>query len=192
VEVVKDGQEDPAFLFWCAYVAHYACATGDTWASEVGVLAQSPPRLITSFFLRQVPPGTNGGMSMLGTTASISGGIFIGSVFYLLSFVTIDSPSSRSQFPMVILGGLCGLLGSLLDSLLGATVQASYFSKERKCIVKRSDKDFKSDKSIIKISGIDLLSNEEVNLVSIVLTMLFSLYLGPFVFCHYDSTQCLK
>lgn len=53
-------------LFWCLYIAHYACANGDTWASELGILARSKPRLITSFFLRAVPPGTNGGMSLEG------------------------------------------------------------------------------------------------------------------------------
>ena len=49
----------------CMYISHYACANGDTWASEVGILAKASPRLVTSLFTREVPPGTNGGMSIL-------------------------------------------------------------------------------------------------------------------------------
>jgi uncharacterized membrane protein len=37
------------------YIAHYACATADTWASELGILSKSQPRLVTSLFLKSVP-----------------------------------------------------------------------------------------------------------------------------------------
>ena len=33
---------------WALYISHYACATADTWASEVGVLAMENPTLLTS------------------------------------------------------------------------------------------------------------------------------------------------
>ena len=60
-----------ASYLWAMYVAHYACANGDTWASELGILSKSQPRLITSFLLRkEVPKGTNGGISLEGTLAS--------------------------------------------------------------------------------------------------------------------------
>jgi len=166
---------------WCAYLAHYACANGDTWASELGILDKSSPRLVTSFFLQTVPPGTNGGMSRLGTLASALGGAFIGLVFFLMGFaVTSDGlQTNLQQWPIVVLGMVFGLVGSLVDSLLGATLQASYYSKDRKCIVKHASS--KEDMSIVKICGFDLLSNEAVNFFSIGITMLLSGYISPLV-----------
>jgi uncharacterized membrane protein len=183
------------FQLWCAYLAHYSCAAADTWASEVGILAKGSPRLVTSLFLRTVPPGTNGGMSPLGTAASAAGGLFIGLIFYVGAVAMrwgapADSLSpALSQFPMVYLGGACGLLGSLFDSLLGATLQASYYSKDRKCIVKQSDPDFSADKSVVLICGADVMSNEQVNVVSILLTMLCSIHIGGLVFCM--ASECV-
>jgi len=174
-----------AFYLWCMYLAHYSCATADTWASELGVLAKYPPRLVTTFFIQTVPPGTNGGMSIVGTLASAAGGIFIGLTFYALSLFggAEDVPPETSQFPMVYLGCICGVLGSLFDSILGGSLQATYYSKERKCIVKKSDPDFQKDDSIRCICGIDVLSNEQVNAVSILLTMVASVFFGKMIFC---------
>ncbi|CAE7737263.1 PGR, partial [Symbiodinium microadriaticum] len=177
------------FQLWCSYISHYACAAADTWASEVGILADGQPRLVTSLFLRSVPPGTNGGMSALGTAASVAGGLFIGLIFYVASFALPSSPQI-SQLPMVWLGGVCGVLGSFFDSILGATVQATYYSKDRKCIVKKSDPEFKTDLSICLISGMDVLTNEEVNFVSILLTMLCSFPIGSLLYCV--STKCIE
>jgi len=127
---------------WSMYVAHYACAAGDTWASEIGVLSRVPPRLITKFLLVTVPRGTNGGMSVIGTLASAAGGLCIGSVFYISGYVLLDSDSyfRGSEYPMIFLGLICGLMGSLFDSLLGATLQATYYSTDKKCIVKQKMK----------------------------------------------------
>ena len=164
---------------WCAYVAHYACANGDTWASELGILSKSKPRLITSFFLREVPPGTNGGMSILGTFASAAGGSFIGLSYYLLGFVFRLEGPNHEQWPMIILGCIYGIIGSIIDSLLGAICQATYYDKDLKCIVKKYNF---NNKSIDHISGINLLTNEGVNFFSILITMLISTFLSPYVF----------
>lgn len=168
------------------YIAHYACAAGDTWASEVGVLAASRPRLVTTFFIRAVPAGTNGGMSLLGTAASAAGGFFIGLLFVLLSFLVSigkEGPPA-TQLPMVLLGLACGVLGSLIDSLLGATLQASYYSHRKGKIVKSVDP---QDPSIEHICGANVLSNEAVNALSIGMTMLAAYYMGPRIFCLCDQ-----
>lgn len=168
------------------YISHYSCATADTWASELGILSKDRPRLVTSFFLQSVPHGTNGGMSWIGTFASLLGGTFIGLIFYLFSFALPESKFEVApQYPMIFVGSLCGLIGSLFDSLLGATLQASYYSKDRQCIVKAHDMNEtlqKNDKSIILICGINILTNEQVNFVSIFMTMICSISIGQFVY----------
>lgn len=165
--------EQLALALTCMLVAHYACCTADTWASEVGILSTTRPRLAVSLFLRAVPHGTNGGMSLLGTAASLAGGGFIGLSYYALAGFEV------SQRPMVYLAALCGVIGSLIDSVLGGVFQATYYSTERKCIVEHLDE---TDPSITCICGWDILSNDAVNVLSIALTMVAGCLLGPFVF----------
>ena len=164
----------PAYL-WSAYVAHYACCTADTWASELGVLSTSKPRLITT--LREVPSGTNGGISLLGTAASVAGGFFIGLIFWFIPIVFWYDYTLYLQYPMVIVSTICGLLGSMIDSLLGATVQATYYSNERKCIVKK--KTDSKDSSIVLVSGYDFITNEFVNFLSTLITMFLACWIAP-------------
>lgn len=125
-------------------------------------------------------------MSTLGTIFSALGGSFIGTIWTVFGLYT---KSNSPQYPMIIVGLFCGVLGSLFDSILGATLQASYYSKDKKCIVK-TKQEIKNDQSVALICGVDILSNEAVNLLSILLTMIASLYISPRVFCYFDRNQC--
>ena len=60
----------------CALIAHHSTNLADTLASELGILSNSKPFLIISG--RTVPPGTNGGVTALGTAFSALGGCIIG------------------------------------------------------------------------------------------------------------------
>lgn len=101
------------------YVGALAVATGDTWATELGVLSAQQPRLITTGQL--TTPGTSGGVTALGTGAAALGAMALGTCFWLLKR---DKGTVRS-IPLIAL--VSGLFGCLGDSFLGATIQAMYY-----------------------------------------------------------------
>ena len=105
-----------------AFAGVMATVTADTWATEIGILSLRPPRLITSW--RTVEPGTSGGVTAYGMLASSAGALMIGLVLLLLAAIELGAWRPW-LLPAALVGGL---VGSLADSLLGATVQAIYQS----------------------------------------------------------------
>ncbi|MGB9673261.1 MAG: DUF92 domain-containing protein [Anaerolineales bacterium] len=103
-------------LPFLAASASLAAANADTWATELGVLAIKPPRLITNW--QVVERGVSGGVSGLGLLASIAGSA-------LVALVGMFFVPAKLPFFGVI--WLSGVLGSLIDSLLGASVQTVYY-----------------------------------------------------------------
>ena len=84
----SDGATKVASTFAVAFLSYFSCCGGDTFASELGVLSKSKPRLITTFCRKEVEPGTNGGVSILGVFASILGGLVAASGWALGAFIT--------------------------------------------------------------------------------------------------------
>lgn len=118
----------PHIAWWYAYIGALAAVNADTWATELGGLSRSKPRSILSG--KPVPPGTSGGVTVVGLMASLAGGLFIGAVAYMLFWLsggeTSQPISLRDMHGTLLAAGAAGILGSMLDSLMGATVQASY------------------------------------------------------------------
>jgi uncharacterized protein (TIGR00297 family) len=125
ISVLYSSHPTPALL--AAFLGAMATVNADTWGTELGVLSPTPPRLITTG--RRVPAGTSGGITLLGTAASTLGALCIGLVGYLLLCVdaTVMGRSPVGWGWVVPSALLSGLLGSLFDSLLGATVQGIYY-----------------------------------------------------------------
>ncbi|KAF9068045.1 integral membrane protein DUF92-domain-containing protein [Rhodocollybia butyracea] len=154
-----------------ASLGHFACCLGDTLASELGILSRSKPILITT--LKPVPPGTNGGVSAFGVFASLAGGAIMG--LTAGACLILESSKCRESWMEILLsmiwwGTVGGGTGSLVDSLLGATVQQTKFSENKKLILQ--------DESpltgpIKVISGINVLTNNQVNVVSSIFTCLW-------------------
>ncbi len=156
-------------LLFVAFVGTMATVNADTWATELGVLSPTPPRLITTG--RRVEPGTSGGISALGTLATLSGGLSIG--LAALLFLLLDGVwggSGLAQLPaggpvaLLVAATLGGLGGSFCDSLLGATAQIIYYSEGRqKETERRLDPDGTPN---VPLRGWPWLDNDWVNFLS--------------------------
>lgn len=71
-------------------------------------------------------PGTNGGVTTVGLVASFLGGLAVGAAYYVTQLLLIgDLHLADPQWPIMMYGGVAGLLGSMLDSFLGAHMQYS-------------------------------------------------------------------
>ena len=149
----------PHPLWWVAYVGTMATVNADTWATEIGVLNRTQPRLITTG--RPVEVGTSGGVSWLGTLATFAGGLLIGLLAALFQLFSADG----LELWILLLGGAAGgLAGSLFDSLLGATVQAIYYCD--RCAKETERKLHRCGEETRQLRGWRWLNNDLVNLIS--------------------------
>jgi uncharacterized protein (TIGR00297 family) len=140
-----------SMIGWVGFAAALAAVNADTWATELGVLNPTPPRMITDL-RKRVEKGTSGGISLFGTFASLMGSALIAILASLLT-------DNWSLFPLIT---LTGLAGSLFDSFLGATVQAMYYCPTDK---KETEKHplHTCGTATVHIRGWKWLSNDWVN-----------------------------
>jgi uncharacterized protein (TIGR00297 family) len=94
--------------------AALAAAAADTWATSIGALSRTEPRDLVR--RRRVPRGTSGGVSTIGTAAGVAGALLVAAA----------GAAGGGATRLLLWGTLIGTGGMLLDSLLGATVQARF------------------------------------------------------------------
>ena len=146
----------PNGLWYDLYLGAIAAVNADTWATEIGIFSKIPPRSIRNF--RTVPHGTSGGITLLGLLSALIGSFLI---------VLVGSFSAPSGLDLVIFGRVFwmivfgGWIASLIDSLLGATIQAQHrcpvcdkiTEKKRHCGGEKTE----------HVSGLSWLNNDWVN-----------------------------
>jgi len=108
---------------WFAFVGAIAEANADTWATELGVLSRKTPRLITT--REPVAPGASGGVTWDGVGAALAAAALIGGLAALFGW--IGRMPLNVALILLPVGALAGVIGSLADSLLGATAQGIYY-----------------------------------------------------------------
>ena len=178
-------------------IANYVSVTADTMSSELGILSKRQPVLITKIW-KKVPKGSNGGITLDGVIWGWLGSAVIAVVsVVLLPLCGMEegwtgwakgmlgvSPGTvwtmKDKAVLVGLFSLWGAMGSLLDSLLGALLQASVVDRRTGKVVegpggvkvlthpsspgKNKDGTKKQESRMIN-SGSDLLDNNGINML---------------------------
>lgn len=126
-----------------------AAAAADSWATEIGTLVPGVPRSILT--LERVPPGTSGGVSLAGTAAMIAGAVFIGGIVRLLGFPDTVAAAAAAG----------GVGGALVDSVLGAAVQARRWCSA--CGMATEQAQHRCGTPTVAAGGVQWLDNDGVN-----------------------------
>jgi len=97
---------------WIGFFCALSGALADTLSSEIGILSKSKPVLITNP-AKSVPPGTEGGVTPLGFTATLLGAVLMAICYYIISHSAIGS--------IIVIAS--GFFGSVSDSFFGAVFE---------------------------------------------------------------------
>ena len=147
----------PHPLWAAGFVGALATANADTWATELGVLSRAEPWSLT--LLRRVPRGSSGAVSPLGLLVTVAGGLAIG----LTAAIGADA-FGMSAAALVLVATLAGVGGALLDSILGATLQAGYRCETCACASEGAV--HVCGASTVHVRGLRWLDNDRVNLAA--------------------------
>jgi len=172
-------QPDP--ILFAAFVGTMAAVNADTWATELGVLSPTTPRLLTTG--QRVSVGTSGGVTALGTIAAFGGGLLIGLAALVLGQVEAiwgSGALNGHYLWLVPIGILGGLAGSTFDSLLGATAQGIYYCSQ--CQKETEARIHRCGQPARHLRGWRWLNNDLVNFGSSIMGSLMAGLLGWIVF----------
>jgi uncharacterized protein (TIGR00297 family) len=137
------------------FLASLATATADTWATEIGMRYGN--RVFNVFSFRPMQKGLSGGVSVVGLVASVLGAMFIG-LLPLLPFWQGEKMCGLVLIKIFPVVAIAGFIGTLIDSLLGATIQVKY-EKDGLYIEENIP-------GASRVSGIPFIDNNAVNLIS--------------------------
>jgi uncharacterized protein (TIGR00297 family) len=99
------------------FLALLSYGLADSLASKIGIFSKS--KTISIITLREVLPGTNGGISFLGITLGILGGLFM----TLIAIFFFPKESSLDILTYCLIGAL---IGNILDSILGELIENKF------------------------------------------------------------------
>lgn len=155
-----------SMVFAAGFLGSMACAASDTWASELGVLSSAKPRSIINW--EPLQKGQSGAVSLQGTLASAVGATAM--VLGAAPFLSL-LPGAFLWKVVALPAALSGFLGSLIDSLLGATVQALYEDSKGNYTEKRYETLYSENRGDIRmatrlVKGYSWITNDMVNIIS--------------------------
>jgi len=154
----------PSMVALVMFGSSVAEAASDTFAGEIGILSRSEPvSIITG---RKMKPGLSGAVSALGSVAGLLGALFI-ALYWMSNFL----PLSGKSLAYASIVAASGFFGCLMDSALGATVQAHYYDQEGDCLTEHPTV---GGRELPLERGIRWVDNDLVNLMSNVIATLLA------------------
>ena len=153
----------PSEIWYWAFLGAISAAAADTFATEVGSWSKVLPRLIITG--KRVAPGTSGGITMYGLAGSILGALLIA----VAGTWVAPEGNGVAIIRSVTLISLAGLIGSIVDSLLGATLQAGFRTSEGRFTEKRHACNAENE----HVKGVIWLGNDRVNTFCTLIGALF-------------------
>ncbi len=138
-------------IFYLLFTGSIAAVCADTWSTEIGTFFKSNTINILTF--RKVEQGESGGISIYGTIGALFGAVIISSVslFWL----------ENNKLFLFLIIAISGFLGSLIDSIIGASIQAKYRCK---VCSKFTERKFHCNEKTKFVNGIKWINNDIVNL----------------------------
>ena len=124
-------------------------SAADTWATEIGTLARETPRSILDW--KPVDVGTSGGVTPQGLLAGLAGALFVAAVVAALRWPIASAAAA-------VVGGM---MGCLLDSIAGASLQARRWCT--RCAAITEQRVHRCGSTTAVTGGIVWLDNDGVN-----------------------------
>ena len=155
------------------FFSAFAACNADTWASEWGGLSRRDP--ISILTGKPVQRGLSGGVTALGFLASALGSLTIAAIYGLFRLRELPLPGLLS-FAAIIF--VAGCFGSVIDSVLGDTLQAKYLSDESGTL---TEKPFSGEKENALARGFRFVTNDVVNLLSSALAAVLGFFCALFL-----------
>jgi uncharacterized protein (TIGR00297 family) len=135
--------------------AVFAAAAADTISSEIGMLSSQKAFHILTW--KEFPKGLSGGVTLLGIFAGIMGSLLI-SLFVLIDY----------SFKELVFVFILGVLGTIIDSILGASLQRKYRNDSGDLVEEKTQ----SEKPTM---GLKFISNNAVNFFTLNLVTIVGL-----------------
>lgn len=158
------------FAFTCdarwsvAAAGALAAAAADTWATEIGALVGGTPRSVLTG--RQLAVGMSGGVTRAGSWASAVAALLVGvAAAPLIAAATAGGAAvGTGSAALIIPLTLAGIAGSLVDSALGAAVQARRWCESCRAFTEREVHDCGTTTAHAR--GLRWMTNDAVNLIA--------------------------
>jgi uncharacterized protein (TIGR00297 family) len=154
--------------FSLIFLGALATATADTWATEIGT--RFGKKFYNIFTFAPTKKGLSGGVSVIGLLASFFGAHIIAHLSQI-RFSDSDPLCGLVLVKVLPLITIAGFIGALLDSIMGATLQAKYKLPDDSITEIRSE-------GAILHSGFSFIGNNATNLIATLWGGVIAVWLG--------------